>query len=256
MHQPPSAATVRQSFALLRLINDSAAPEPAPPVVPRPTAPQDGHRTGMLALGAGLEEARAFADAEWRLSYHDLLDPGAGYPAGSSLNMGRLVARLKEGGTLQLQQLDILEITSLSPRDEFSQPWTWRVNAGWDRQWTDGDDVLTTQVNAGFGWTFAPAESLSLFGLVTGRLEYNHALERELDVAPGLAAGARLDSRLGATLLSADYYQFTDGVERAQYAARHSLPLGANLALRLHAQRQVTDTDRVDEVGVALRYYF
>ncbi|MBL8197976.1 MAG: DUF4105 domain-containing protein [Chromatiales bacterium] len=256
VHQPPSAATARQSFALLQLINDSAAPGQMPPVAPQPTAPQDGHRTGLLALGAGQEEARSYADVEWRLSYHDLLDPVAGYPVGSSLNMGRLVARLKEGGTLQLQQFDLLEITSLSPRDEFFQPWTWRVNAGWDRQWTDGDDVLTTQVNAGFGWTFAPAESLSLFGLVTGRLEYNHALEQELDVAPGLAVGARLDSQLGTTLLSTDYYQFTDGVERARYALRHNLPLGTNLALRLHAQRQVTDTDRVDEVGIALRYHF
>jgi hypothetical protein len=254
--EPPRQETVAQNFTLLRLINASAAPGAVFSPPPRPTAPEDGHDTGLLAATAGMEENRAFADAEWRLSYHDLLDPGPGYPAGASLNMGRLVLRLKEGGTVQLQQLDVLEITSLSPRNEFFSPWSWRVNAGWDRQWTGGDDVLTTQVNTGFGWTWAPIDPLSLFTMLTGRLEYNHEMERSLDIGPGLTAGVRLQSVAGTTLLSADYYQFTDGVERSLLALRHNMPLTHNLALRLNLERSVTDTDRVDEASLSLRYYF
>jgi hypothetical protein len=254
--EPASQATLAQNFALLRLINDSAAADAAPLPPPRPVAPEEGHHTGLLSATVGMEENRAFGDAEWRLSYHDLLDPEPGYPAGASLNMGRLVLRFEEGGTLQLQQLDVLEITSLSPRNEFFSPWSWRVNAGLDRQWTGGDDVLTTQVNAGFGWTFAPVDALSLFTMLTGRIEYNHEMERSLDLAPGLAAGVRLQSVAGTTLLGADYYQFTDGVDRTLLNLRHSVSLTRNLALRLSLERNVTDTDRVDEASLGLRYYF
>lgn len=254
--EPASQATLAQNFALLRLVNDSAAPDAVPPQPPRPVAPEEGHHTGLLSATVGMEENRAFGDAEWRLSYHDLLDPEPGYPAGASLNMGRLILRLQEGGTLQLQQLDVLEITSLSPRNEFFSPWSWRVNAGLDRQWTGGDDVLTTQVNAGFGWTFAPVDALSLFTMLTGRIEYNHEMERSLDLAPGLAAGVRLKSVAGTTLFGADYYQFTDGVDRTLINLRHSVSLTRNLALRLSLERNVTDTDRVDEASLGLRYYF
>jgi hypothetical protein len=256
VREPRNEAVVRRSYELLRLINESPPATGAEAPLPRPVAPEDGHRTGLLALGAGQEEARSFADFEWRLSYHDLVDAPGGYPAGASLNMGRFVLRMKEGGTLQLQRFDALEITSLSPRDAFFRPWTWRVTTGLERQWTGGDDVLVPQVNAGVGGSWAPAVPLALFALATGRIEYNHELGRELDFAPGVAAGLTLQSPLGVTLAGVDRYHFTDGEDRTALALRHNLALGANLALRASFERSVTDTDRVDEASLALRYYF
>ncbi len=255
VHAPPTEQLQQQNFALLQLVNRTAGagevPEP-----PRPAAPETGHRTGLVAIGGGLEESRAFGDLEWRLSYHDLLDPVAGYPDGASLNMGRFVLRAKEGGTLQLQRFDVLEITSLAPRDEFFSSWSWRVNAGLERQWTAGDDRLATQVNAGVGTTWAPLAPLTVFTFATGRIEYNHALDRSLDVAPGLSAGLRLQSRAGITLLSADYYWFTGGENRRELALRHEVDLGTDLGLRFDLVRQVNDADRVDELGLSLRYHF
>lgn len=255
VHAPPTDAITRQNFALLQLVNQTATAA-APPPPPRPVAPETGHRTGLVAVGGGLEESRAFADLEWRVSYHDLLDPTPGYPDGASLNMARVVVRVKEGGTLQLQRLDALEITSLAPRDAFFSAWSWRVNAGLERQWTAGDDVLVTQGNAGFGGSWAPLPSLMVFAFGTGRLEYNHARDQPLDLAPGVAAGLRLQGAAGITLASADHYRFTDGEDRTELALRHELILGTNLALRLQLARRVTDTDRVDEAGLALRYHF
>lgn len=244
-----------QNFALLKLINQTAA-APAPPEALRPAAPETGHRTALVAIGGGREESRAFTDLEWRLSYHDLLDPVAGYPDGASLNMGRFVVRAKEGGTLQLQRLDLLEITSLAPRDEFFRSLSWRVNAGLERQWTVGDDVLATQVNAGVGSTWAPLPGLMAFTFATGRLEYNHDLDRSLDVAPGLSVGLRWQSRAGITALSADDYWFSGGENRRNITLRHEFDLSRDLGLRFNLVRQVNDSDRVDEVGLSLRYHF
>lgn len=255
VHAPTTEALARQNFALLRQLRQNAAGT-APPPPPRPPAPEEGHRTALLAFGGGMADRRGFAELEWRLSYHDLNDREAGYPAGASLNMGRILLRLKEGGTLQLQRLDLLEITSLGTRDEFFRPWSWRVNAGLERQWTGGDDVLVPQLNAGFGWTRAPAPGLSLFLLVTGRVEFNHARDKELDVAPGLAVGLRLDTPAGVTLATADHYRFSDGDRRSLLALRQNLPLGQNLALRLALERHLGDSDHINEASLSLRYHF
>ncbi|MBW7929986.1 MAG: DUF4105 domain-containing protein [Gammaproteobacteria bacterium] len=255
VHAPTTEALARQNFALLQQLRQNAAGA-APPPPPRPPAPEQGHRTALLGFGGGVADQRGFAELEWRLSYHDLNDRDVGYPPGASLNMGRFLLRLKEGGTLQLQRLDLLEITSLGTRDEFFQPWSWRVNAGLERQWTAGDDVLVPQLNAGFGWTRAPTPGLSLFLLATGRVEFNHARDRELDVAPGLAAGLRLTTPAGVTLATADHYHFSDGDKRSLLALRQNLPLGTNLALRLALERHLGDSDRINEASLSLRYHF
>jgi hypothetical protein len=254
--EPRSAATAQRGLDLLGLVNATARAGEMPSEPPRPAAPEDGHRSGLLAFGAGTQEADAFADFEWRLSYHDLLDGPVGYPEGSSLNMGRFVMRLEEGGNLRLQRFDALEITSLSPRDGFFRPWSWRVNTGLDRQWTGGEDVLVPQVNAGFGWTIAPARGFAAFGLLTGRVEYNHEMERELDIAPGMSAGATLDSAIGMSLVSFDYSHFTGGVDRRRYGIGHNVPLRRNLAVRMNFERSEAGGDRVNEAGIALRYHF
>lgn len=246
-----------RNLALLRLLNEASVGLASPALQPpRPVAPQEGHRTSLVALGGGVEESRTVADLEFRLSYHDLLDAHGGYPSGASLNMGRVVVRHREGGTLQLQRLDALEITSLSPRDRFFRPWSWRVNTGLDRQWTDGDDVLVPQVNAGVGGAWAPRPSLGLHLLLTGRIEHNHAMERELDFAPGVAAGLRYTGTRGITLLGVDHYVFTDGVDRTLFGLSHDWSLQPDLSLRIHVGRTVTDSDRVDEILVGLRRYF
>lgn len=244
-----------QNFLLLQQLRRTAGATP-PPAPSRPPAPDRGHRTGLWALGAGSEGRKAFADLEWRLSYHDLLDPEDGYPAGASLNMGRLVLRSREGNGLRLQRLDLLEITSLAVRDEFFRPWSWRVNTGLERQWSDDRDVLVPQLNGGFGWTRAPTERLQLFLFATGRLEFNHRVERELDLAPGAAAGLRLRWPAGISVASMDHWHFSKGRKHTLMTLRHNLPLGTNLGLRLSLERSISESTRINEAGISLRYHF
>lgn len=253
--QPRQRERVTQSLALLRLVNELPMPDAVIPP-PRPVQPDHGHETVLAAAAVGVEDTLAFIDLEWRISYHDLLDDAEGHPANASLNMGRFILRTREGGTLQLQRLDVIEITSLAPRDEFLKPLSWRVNFGLDRQWTDGDDVLTTQVNGGAGWTFTPAGTLTVSGLVTGRLEYNPHKRGELDLAPGLALIASLGSRWGRTQFGAEAWHFMDGTERTVLSLAHNLSLRRNLALRFSLDRRTSDSDRINEGSVALRYYF
>jgi hypothetical protein len=91
---------------------------------------------------------------------------------------------------------------------------------------------------------------------MTGRLEYNHEMERELDLAPGLAVGATFLSALGSSFLSMDYDHFTGGADRTRYALGHNAPLVTDLALRIGIERREAGTGHIDEAIVSLRYYF
>jgi len=250
----------KQRYALLAYISKATNLAFTENTPPRPTQPDEGHDTMLLSIAAGIEDDDVFGDFEWRISYHDLLDAEQGYPGGASLNMARIVVRARENNSIQLQRLDTIEITSLSSRTKFFKPISWRVDFGAERQWTKGDDPLVGQVNGGGGLAWSPFENSQLFGLVTGRLEYNPDLDRELDIAAGVSLGFRVRTNWGNTLINANIYRFTDDVDRTLLGIAHNLPLGRNAALRFKWNRQINHsndvTDTLNEVSLAYRHYF
>jgi hypothetical protein len=246
----------RQSFALLSMQPDYSLPASftAPP--PTPARPDQGHGTMLLAVAAGTAEQDAFVDLEWRLTYHDLLDPVAGYPRGMSLNMGRFVVRGREGAGLRLQEVDLVEIRSLSPRDQFFRPWSWQVQTGADRQWTAGSDELVPQVNGGVGLSYAAPLDGLVFGLLQSRLEYNNNFNDELDIAGGFMFGYLRQGKNNNTLLELEQLWFTQGSERTALTVGQDFLIKRNNALRLHLKRQINDSQGNTEIGLGYRHYF
>jgi len=250
----------RQRFDLLTFINKAANSEFTDVTPPRPAQPDQGHDTMLLSIAAGIEGDDLYGDLEWRISYHDLLDADEGYPEGASLNMARIVIRARKADSIQLQRFDAIEITSLTPRTKFFKPFSWRVDFGAERQWTKGDDPLTGQVNGGGGMSWSPFDNSQLFGLVTGRLEYNPDLDQKLDIAAGFSLGFRIVTNWGNTLLDTNYYHFTDNVDRTLLNVAHNLQLNRNNALRFKWSRRINHsngvTDALSEVSLAFRHYF
>jgi hypothetical protein len=248
-------AVAKRSFKLLRMLSGYEQ-DPHPQSPPRAEDPLDGHDTQLFSVSGGVEEDDAFADLEWRISYHDLLDNINGYPVNTSLNMGRFVVRAKEGNSLRLQQFDILEIDSLYPRNKFFKPLSWQVNTGFDRQWTGTKNELVPQVNAGVGLSYyAPFEG-RIFAHLRTRLEYNQDFDRELDIAGGLRLGYLRQRSYGNTLLQAEHLYFTDGVERTIMQFSHNVVLARDCALRFSYKRSINDSDTINETSLAYRYYF
>ncbi len=248
-------AVAKRSFKLLRMLS-GYEPDPDPQLPPRGEDPLDGHDTQMFSVSAGVEEDDAFSDLEWRISYHDLLDNIEGYPENTSLNMGRIVVRAKEGSGLRLQQFDIIEIDSLYPRSKFFKPLSWQVNTGFDRQWTGTKNELVPQVNAGVGLSYYAPFDGRVFAHLRTRLEYNTDFDRELDIAGGLRLGYLRQRSYGNTLLQAEHLYFTDGVERTIMQFSHNLVLGRNAALRIAYKRSINDSDAINETSLAYRHYF
>ncbi len=118
--------------------------------------PDAGHRASMVSLGAGSEEGRGFCAVSLRAAGHGLMDPRAGYPAGSRVVVGQAdVDIFTDGSGARLFRLDLLDILSLAPRDGVFAPVSWGFWTGFTRA-TDEDGgsplVWGLAIEKGLSW--------------------------------------------------------------------------------------------------------
>lgn len=248
-----TADVSKRSFQLLKMIRKHATI--LPPEPKRPFRPDLGHETTMMSVQLGETNNHGFADLTYRASYHDLLDNMQGYDNGMSLNMGKVTLRATND-SLQLQNAELLDITSLSPRKDYLAPWSWQANIGAERQWTNDTEELAVQASGGGGVSYEPFIDDRIFLMVTGRIEYNEALDNIWALAPGLTAGYLSTSALGKTLLSVSQYKFIDDITRTVYKFEHSVALSNDYNVRFHAKRSTNDDIDYDEIGLSVRAYF
>src|SRR5690606_6911560 len=134
----PREETAGLAYSLLQARSRVPAQSPlVPPQTPE-TRDDQGHATGRATLGFGRQASRNFIALELRPAYHDLQDSAPGYRPGSQLQfLNTDIRYYLDRDELQLERLDVVNILSLTPRDPFFQPLSWRAAFGADRQLTD-----------------------------------------------------------------------------------------------------------------------
>lgn len=184
-----------------------------PRAVSEPQPPEAGHRTSLLSLGIGYREGDTentsleYADLQWRISYHDLLDRQAGYPLGASLMMGNLALRWQDRQGLRLQRFDVIDIRSLSPRDDFFSPISWQVQGGLERLDDAPSQPLVGQLNTSAGPSWPLLGGLA-YAMPALRLEYNTDLKEDWRLAPGLNLGQVWQGNAAALEVAAKWRDF------------------------------------------------
>jgi hypothetical protein len=171
--------------------------------------------------------------------------------------MGRLVLRYRESDGLQLQRLDLVEITSTPARDDFFKPLVWQTSAGFDRQWTNGDDELTFQGNGGVGVAYRSFGGGRLIAMLRGRAEYNEGFrDSNIDVAAGGSLMYLLQKSRVNTLLTFESLHFIGGTDRQLIELQQNYAVSRNHAVRLNFKRSIDESDGINEAGVGYRFYF
>jgi len=121
-------------------------------------APQDGHRTGRIDLDLGRRDGRPMRRLGWRSSYHDLLDPEAGYTRGAQIEIGHFEVTQAQGLGLRLERATAIDILSLAPRERLLGGTSWKVRLGVERTWprpgspTSAQPALALGLNGGPGY--------------------------------------------------------------------------------------------------------
>ncbi|MGP4954480.1 Lnb N-terminal periplasmic domain-containing protein [Pseudomonas helleri] len=244
----------QRSYELLRAINQNPAPELQ---VERPELPENGHESRTWQLGAGSRDDKAFAEYGLRMAYHDLNDNAPGFPLGAQIEILQLKLRQYEGNKWQVQQLDLANIRSLTPRNALLQPWSWQVGGGLERVLgKHGNERLVTHVNGGAGGTWQLSDNLFGFALGTVRVEHNNDFAAFVSPAAGYNTGVLWRNPVGNLSLETKADYFTNGEVRRSLSLNQQWEISRNLGLRLTAQREFSHlASPVNEVMLELKWY-
>ena len=208
-------------------------------VEPYATQPETGHASRRIGMNVGQRDGSAFVELNARASYHDLLEPDAGYTPDAQIELLSLAVRWYEDSSrLELDRLTLLDITSLPPFNALAPRPAWRIHAGWE-PYPRPDCPTCTAFNLGGGLGLAaetqwPWRTL-WFGLPGLEFDYGGGFARDHRAGLGMTVGALLQPAPGWNILaSATWLDYrlgeTGSAPRAVLQQR--LALGRNWALR------------------------
>lgn len=253
-----------RSLALLRA--RAAVPTPVNPperAIEAPAVrPDEGHESARLSTGFGMTGSNPFIEVGLRPAYHDLLDPPAGYPAGAEIEILGFRIRDYYGRLPQLEQFTPVAIKSLSPRDTYFQPISWRLNFGVERFRDDGGDAgwLAGVLDGGAGGTW----SLGGGGFVSALLGASLFADRDWPERRIAGAGPEVGLTWPITpwwIARAEArWQAVAGTDRL--SKRYSVDVGQgfrldqNLSLRIDASVRNDGGDAFGEWITSLQWYF
>jgi len=255
----PDPAGLARELLIARSAVD--APPQTPIIPPPPVRPDQGHGSARAGLAAGRRAGTNFLELNARATYHDIMDTDEGFVRGAEIEFFSLAARQYEAGSLRLEHFFPVDIVSLSPRDDFFQPWSWKVGGGWRRMLVkSGDEPLVALFEGGGGaaWSGLGGRLLP-YALLDGSIRIHGALEHGYSAGVGGHIGALLDPvprwRLQAYARTIKYLA---GEQDQPYAwgLEQRIALGRDLALRLDLSKERQAGTKWNTGAVSVLYYF
>ena len=156
-------------------------------------SPDQGHESSRFALGARGDDDDSAAVLRVRAAYHDRLDPTAGFPAGGEIEFAEL-ALLAGEDDVQVSELKIVGIQSVTPWDRAFRPWLWQAQTGVRRYGLDAlgarhRGALGGYLDFGFGFAAGDDTRAVAYGFGLVAFDANRDVERGHALAGGLRAG-------------------------------------------------------------------
>ncbi|HET6365002.1 MAG TPA: DUF4105 domain-containing protein, partial [Nitrospirota bacterium] len=226
-----------------------------------PLPPEQGHLPGKLSLGAGYRTDSFFTEVGWRAAYHDLLDPDEGYTEGAQINFFDISGRyyFKED-SLKLQRLRFIDIVSLSPRDAFFKPVSWKVNTGFDRElFSDGEEHLIYRINPGGGFSYKNDLLGLSYIMIETDLELSGGLKDNYSLGFGASAGIikKLTDSWKIYLSGKSmYYEAGDEHRSMKVSLAQNFRITTNNSITCSLSREKTHDNYQSEVNLSWNVYF
>ena len=228
-------------------------------IAPASGAPDQGHKTMRAGLGFGWREGEFFNEANFRLAFHDLLDPEYGYTPGAQIQaLGLTLRHYARSDHTRLEKFTLIDILSLSPMDALFASPSWKINAALNTiQHHNCRFCRTGNLNAGIG---VARESSWLnrevyFGLAEFATEVGPVFHGNHRVGGGLTVGALSDiTDRWKFALSGGYLNFPLGEKSDEWrlSAQQRYTLTRNFTLRFDFNQRA----RTQELLLNLQAFF
>lgn len=145
-----------RAFLLLNERSRIPLPDSVPTPLPPAVSPEAAHAARKFSMSVGLEDNKSFYQLSFRPTYHELPDPEGGYNLGSQISMLRTDFSFPAGERPRIERFDLLDLASITPRNDFVKPFSWYFKAGAER-WgvsPEGEDLIwSLKGGFGYGWS-------------------------------------------------------------------------------------------------------
>jgi hypothetical protein len=227
----------------------------------------EGHRSHRWMLRAGKNARGNYAGLDLRMSYHDFLDPPAGYLYGAQLEIINIKAKYYyDDEALELDQFRAIDIASLSPRNDFVKPISWFVSTGLDRFLYQRDE-LAPYLRAGPGLSYrllnSPRTSLISSFMLSTRIVADNDYEKGHTVDSGPRIGLIYQSVSGSLHLDWSRHFKLSGAKlrHNDISLGFSSRLGKHQSLRIgtrYQESRTSDDFKIYDLSgeIAWGYYF
>lgn len=122
---------------------------------PVPLLPEDGHLSSKISLGAGLKRDKSFMEVKFRPAYHSLIDMDYGYLEGLQIQFADTTIRYYSNGEFRLEDMDLIDVVSLTPRDNFFKPLSFKIGTGLtQKMYKNNEEYLIYQLKPGVGLAY------------------------------------------------------------------------------------------------------
>ncbi len=189
----------KRSRDLLLARSRLEVPDMTPKITAPGTRPDQGHNTSRVGVAWGVRDDQHYQEVVMRPSYHDQNDPEGGYTRGAQIQFFNLALRHYENaGGVRVEEFTPIDIYSLAPSNDYFQPVSWKINAGWTRKRFSADnEPLVARVNGGAGrsWEMSSQENGAavIYAFVDGTLEESSEYSRHYALGMGPALGVMGD---------------------------------------------------------------
>jgi hypothetical protein len=235
---------------------------------PAPRPPEKCHRPKRISIGGGgVKDGNGFAELGIRFAYNDVCDPDYSVESGTQIQFVNTRLRYdRETEELGVEQIDLVDLLSLSPRDDFFKPWSWNFRTGFKREITRFDRLtekqrreLFWQNTGGIGISRVFADKLLVYGLAQIELDTDDSLDYGWSGGSGITSGLIWHVADPYKIMiegSSIWFGLGDSHEKQTLKTVHRLRLSRNIHLGIDAEKVFAfDTDRT-EISAKLDLFF
>ena len=228
--------------------------------IPEPIPPHEGHLSSRFSLGTGIQKDRVFQEIRYRPAYHDLSDPDEGYLEGSQIVFANTVLRRQEDGSVRLENFDLIDLASLSPRDSFFKPFSFKIKTGLTQKGSSEEgDHLICRLNAGIGFAFRNERLGIYYGLVEADVHAGNGYGKGYTLAGGLQAGViNTMTRFWKVNLSAEIlnYEIGDRFQEKNVSLIQTFRINRNNSLSVSTRWEKVSESEHSEAILDWNHYF
>ena len=249
--------SAKRSHQLLQTLNSYPVEISINDTVPTPLAPEKAHKSKRATLALGQRLNNNYAEFGFKMAFHDLEDNKEGFLQGAQINIGSIKIRAEDNVGLRLYQLDFVDIFSLTPRNEFFNPLSWKVNTGFEKQLTKNKDQLVYQLNGGAGGSWQLIKNHQFYALAIARLEINKQLKNLLEPAVGFNSGFLSHFKNTTARLEFSGEKFQESVYRLRVQYTQNFSLSINHSIKFFAKHQWQENNtEFSDINLNYQYYF